>query len=69
LGKLGFILSRKGLDDGALKEIKRLWKELEIMIIPLNDNDLINLLKIKANNENPEIYIDEYYRKFRTSLF
>ena len=69
LGKLGFILSRKGLDDGALIEIKRLWKELEIMIIPLNDDDLINLLKLKANNENPEMYIDEYYRKFRTSLF
>ena len=69
LGKLGFILSRKGLDDGALKEIKRLWKELEIMIIPLNDNDLINLLKIKANNGNPEMYVDEKYRKFRTSLF
>jgi AAA15 family ATPase/GTPase len=71
LGNFGLLLSRKGLDKGAKKEIRRLWtnENSKIMVIPLKDDDLINLLKIKEHGEKPEVYIDAYYRKFRMSIY
>lgn len=69
LGKFGLLLSRKGLDNGGKKEINRLWNDSKIMIIPLKDDDLISLLKIRTHGGQPEVYIDEYYRKFRMLLY
>ena len=67
-GLFGLIITREGLNESAVKEQKRLWKEDNKMIICLEDKDLIKMILLKNNGHEPEIIIDDKIRTLRRSL-
>ena len=55
IGKFGIIFSRNGLSDkGKVNQREYLTNRNNELIIVLDDNDIIDLIRKKANKENPE---------------
>lgn len=52
-----FMISRFGLDDNACTATKGILRESGKLIIDLCDDDLINMLNIKENGEEPSDYL------------
>ena len=54
-GQFGIIFTRKGLDDGGIKkQLKYLRTQNKKMILVLNEDDIIELIKRRSININPE---------------
>lgn len=54
-GQFGIIFTRKGLDDGGIKkQLKYLRNQNKKMILVLNEDDIIELIKRRRINKNPE---------------
>ena len=70
LGTFGIIITPVGFSSGAKAEQKRLWLEENDgkMILCLNGEDLIKMLELKENKEDPRKVIDGALRSFRQSL-
>lgn len=65
IGRLGIIFSRKGPDEGALKMRNSIYAQEKKVILFFEDKHLIELLKLKAANQNPmdllQDAIDDFY--------
>jgi len=59
LGNFGIILSRSAPSKHVIKQILRIWKEAGKLIIVLSDQDVVNMIKLKANNDDPEKILDK----------
>ena len=57
LRKVAIIISRKGIDDNALKAIKGSIREQGKVIISLTDKDLLEMLKLHEKTENSTDYL------------
>lgn len=68
LGMFGIIVTRKGLSEGARTEQRRFWMEEDKLILCLTDEDLLKMIRLKEDDDDPAKVIDDHYRKFRTSL-
>jgi hypothetical protein len=68
LTSLGLILSRKGLHEHGRKGQEKAWRSNKKMILSLNDDDLLKMLELKANSDEPSKVIDRALRGFRSSL-
>jgi glycosyltransferase involved in cell wall biosynthesis len=68
LGTFGIVLSRYGLSDSAKKEMKRLCRDEQKLILCLNDTDLEKMISLKESSQEPELIIDNIRRTFLVSL-
>lgn len=59
LRKVAIIISRKGVDENALKAIKGSLREQGKIILSLTDYDLIEMLKMHYDKDNPTDYLSE----------
>lgn len=59
LRKVAIIISRKGVDENALKAVKGSLREQGKVILALTDNDLIEMLKMHYKKDNPTDYLSE----------
>ena len=57
LRNVAFIISRKGFDLNAQKATFGCLKESAKLIISLDDNDLIKMIYMKENGEEPSDYL------------
>ncbi len=67
-GMFGILLARIGTSDAANHAIKEQWIGNNKMIVALNDDDLIEMLKIKQTKGKPEEIIRMKLADFRMSL-
>lgn len=56
---VAIIISRKGIDKNGLKAIKGILRESGKLIVSLSDEDLINMINYKLNNNIPSDYLSE----------
>ena len=69
IGKFGIIFSRNGLsDNGEIKQREHLTNRDKELIIVLDDNDIIDLIRKKANNEDPEKLLEDIRFDLETSI-
>lgn len=68
LGNFGIILSRHDPSDSAKKEMVRLWRDEQKLILCLNDADIERMVSLKENSQDPELVVDNIRRKFLESL-
>ncbi len=68
LRSVGFIISRKGGNDNALKEAKGALKENGKLILLLSDTDLCAMLQLKDNGDSPNDYLSRLLDKWLISL-
>jgi len=69
IGKFGIIFSRNGLSDrGKVNQREHLTNRNNELIIVLDDNDIIDLIRKKANNENPEELLVDIKLDLETSI-
>lgn len=54
-----FLISRKGASDSAQKAISGILRETGKVIIPLSDQDMVNLLRCKNEGQLPEDYLSD----------
>jgi len=66
LTKFGMILTRKGMNESAKIQQKRVWGD--VYLICLNDEDLIKMIKLKESGKEPSIIIDNKIREVLVSL-
>lgn len=59
LRSVAIIISRQGIDSNGIKAIKGTLREHGKLILALNDNDLINMIKCKENDDEPSDYLAE----------
>ncbi|APH25027.1 hypothetical protein FDF15_06045 [Clostridium botulinum] len=57
LRNVSFIVSRKGLDEYAIRATKGILRENGKLIISLNDKDLMNMIDMKENGDEPSDYL------------
>lgn len=67
-GNFGILLCRENPSAGAIKETGRIWRESGKLIVTLTDEDLIDMIKLKENEDEPEKIIERKIFDFRTSL-
>ncbi len=67
-GLFGIILTRKGADGSALHAIKEQWTSVNKMILVLDDDDLLEMLRMKSSGKKPEELIRVKIADFRMSL-
>lgn len=67
-GNFGILLCRENPSVGAIKEAGRIWRESGKLIVMLTDEDLIDMIKLKENKDEPEKIIERKIFDFRTSL-
>lgn len=68
IGKFGMIFSRNGLsDNGKIKQKEHLTNRDKELIIVLDDNDITDLIRKKANNEDPEKLLEDIKFDLETS--
>lgn len=63
-GRFGLIFCRKGLSKNGIEEQKELLRDDDKLIIVLNDEDLIEMLKQKKGNISAETFLE----KLKTEL-
>jgi hypothetical protein len=68
LTRLGLMVTRRGLHQGGIKAQENQWIRDDKMIICLRDEDLIKMLELKENNDEPWKVIDNLIRQFLSSL-
>lgn len=70
LGRLGFIVSRNGLEESQIRKTYSIYNDSSprIIILSLSDSDLKNMLTQKCEGKNPMEFIRTIYRNFRTSV-
>ena len=65
IGRIGVIFSRKGADDDAQRMRNSIYAEEQKVILFFEDKHLVELLQLKAANQNPldliQDAIDEFY--------
>ena len=59
LGNFGIILNRIAPSKQVIKQILEIWKKDGKLVIVLSDQDVINMVKLKANNDDPEKILDK----------
>ena len=64
LGRFGIVFSRLEPAKSAIGEMKRLWREDDKLVLCMMDAHLIKMLKLKGQNKEPEIEIDNTIREF-----
>jgi hypothetical protein len=67
-GMFGILLARIGTSEAANHAIKEQWIGNNKMIVTLNDNEILEMLKIKQANGRPEEIIRMKLADFRMSL-
>lgn len=68
LRSVGIILSRKGIDENGMKQIKGLLRNEGKLILNLDDTDLLNMLKLKESGEDPTIILMDKLDYLLTNL-
>lgn len=70
LGRLGFIVSRKGLKEPQVRKAYSIYNDSspKKIILSLSDADLKAMLTQKCEGKNPMEYIRNIYRNFRQSV-
>jgi len=68
LRSVGFIISRKGGNENAIKAAKGALKENGKLILILSDKDLCEMLKLKDNGDSPNDYLADVLDKWLISL-
>jgi hypothetical protein len=68
LGMFGLIISRRGFSRSAEREQRRLWTIDGKMILSLIDADLIKMMSLKEEGDDPSKVIDNANRLFRGSF-
>lgn len=67
-GLFGIIITRNGGDTSCFHTIKEMWAMQKKLIIILTDDDLKQMLNLKAVGNNPEDIIKQKIEQFRLSL-
>lgn len=68
LRNVAFIISRKGFDPNAEKAALGCLRESGKLIISLDDNDLLKMLTMKSNGEEPSDYLLDKVEQFLMSV-
>jgi hypothetical protein len=70
IGRLGFIVTRKALQEAQQKKAFSIYNDSHPrkIILALSDLDLIAMLDMKCAGRDPMKYIQKLYRSFRTSV-
>lgn len=64
-GKFGILCSRFGADNGSEQTIREHWIAYSKLILTVNDSDLVQMLELKENNEDPTEVLREKIDFFR----
>lgn len=67
-GKIGFILSRKGMSKNLHKLIVRKMIRREAEVIVLDQNDIIEMINIKSSARNPILYLEKKLSALRMEM-
>ena len=70
LGRLGFIVTRKPPTTELMKKTFAVWNDSgteKKVILIIHDAQLIEMLKIRADDKSPTKWMQSHYRAFRTS--
>jgi hypothetical protein len=67
-GLFGIIISRNGGDSSCTHTIKEVWAIQKKLIIVLDDEDIKQMLNLKAAGNNPDDVIKQKIEQFRLSL-
>lgn len=70
LGRLGFIVTRKPPTPDLMKKTFAVWNDSgteKKVILIIHDAQLIEMLKIRAEDKSPTKWMQSHYRAFRTS--
>ncbi|MDQ5825061.1 MAG: hypothetical protein M3441_12765 [Chloroflexota bacterium] len=72
LGMLGFIVTRNAAGANIERKVYTIYNDSPTipkkLILIMNDEDLLSMIKLKQENEAPVRYIQRLYRKFVTSV-
>ncbi|MGC1927341.1 MAG: hypothetical protein WA667_00070 [Candidatus Nitrosopolaris sp.] len=64
----GIIVTRSGLNKNAKKRQVHLWTNEQILLLCLNDADLMKMLNVRENNDDPSKVVDQSLKDFLLSL-
>ncbi|CAA9553552.1 MAG: hypothetical protein AVDCRST_MAG86-21, partial [uncultured Truepera sp.] len=70
LGRLGFIVTRNPPEEGQIRKAISIYNDSQPgrkIILFLTDQDLFRMLDGKCRGNNPTRYIQNLYRRFRTT--
>jgi hypothetical protein len=59
LGMFALVISRYPPEQSAIKEMKRLWRDEEKLVLCLDDDDLKTMIHLKENGKDPELLIEK----------
>ncbi|MEA5476462.1 hypothetical protein VB774_02415 [Pseudanabaena galeata UHCC 0370] len=70
LGRLGFIVTRKVLEEAQQRKSFSIFNDSHPrkIILTLSDEDLCNMLDMKCQGNDPMRHIQKLYRTFRTKV-
>lgn len=70
LGRLGFIVTRNPPEEGQIRKTYSIYNDSQPrkIILILTDQDLFNMVDSKCRGDNPTRYIQNMYRRFRTTV-
>ena len=70
LGRLGFIVTRKVLEEAQERKAFSIYNDSQPrkIILTLSDTDLLDMLDMKCQGNNPMRHIQKIYRTFRTKV-
>jgi len=68
IGNFGIVACRETPSESAIHEAKRLWREDEKFIVVLTDDDLITMIRLKENGDEPEKIVEQKAFDLRISL-
>jgi hypothetical protein len=63
-----FLVSRKGADEGAHRAAQGALRESGKLVLLLSNRDLVEMLRLQAEEEGPTSYLDEKIWQFITTL-
>ncbi len=66
--RFGLLCGRQQASENGLRARRRAWTENQKMIVILNDGDLEEMIRIKANDGEPSILIDQQINDFFRDL-
>lgn len=67
-GMFGIVLSRAGAGPAARHAIKEQWIGSRKLIVVLTDQDVLEMLRLKSEANDPEQHLGQLIRDFRLSL-
>ena len=68
IGTIGILLSRNKPKPQVIKQIVSVWNEENKLIIAIDDNDLINMIKLRETKGDPERIIDQRIFEYRRKI-